>query len=862
MRHKRENGVALITTILVLLLMSALLVGFTMMVMTDQQLGSLERDRTVALYAAHAGLEKLTADLGTLFSANAAPTGAMVNNLTSPGNLPSLPGIVYAEPGNSPGTGYQITFPVDAAGNPLAQTRTILSGPYQGFVGLITPYTMTVTARSLNGSEVRLRRVVQTVGIPVFQFGIFSETDLSFFAGPNFNFGGRTHTNGNLFLAQGNGTTLTMGDRVTAVNEVIRTNLSNGWPVTSNYNGTVNIITSPGVFRPLGQNEGSLVGTLGTAPNEPLWTNLSLSTYNGNLRNGRTGARTLNLPLALLGAQPIDLIRRPPPAEDVNNPGVFAQRFFTNNPGDQITSMRILLSDTPADILNLPTVSSTPPINLNNQAQFQAGGVLGPGSALPGGGVQAPLAMSEASGVNGSLTPTANTPLVGGYIKVEIFNATTGAWQDVTAEILNLGFTGKNLATGSNQWNTPGSCAEPNPNAVIRLQRIRDAGGTTCNISTTPQHYWPNALYDQREGGLRDSADNLIKLGGIMHYVELDVRNLGRWLTGAIGTNGTRAVNVNGWVVYFSDRRGNRNTAGQETGEFGCEDFVNPTSSTGTPNGILDAGEDVNSNGVLDTYGCTPRFPAVPFGSGPPAPNSASTPQFNSPLNATATLRTTIAAASTTSASTARANPPIFFRRALKLVNGGLGNIPLPGLTIASENPVYIQGDWNASSTGAGFGNPHAATSVIADSITFLSNGWNDINSFRAPTNVNSGTPRQATATWYRLAVISGKGRSFPQPSGTAQDFGTDGGVHNFLRFLERWGSSLQLNYRGSIISFYYNRQGVGTYKCCSTVYSPPNRGYNFDTDFLTPTLLPPRTPMFRDVNTIGFSQIVNPNQP
>jgi hypothetical protein len=111
------------------------------------------------------------------------------------------------------------------------------------------------------------------------------------------------------------------------------------------------------------------------------------------------------------------------------------------------------------------------------------------------------------------------------------------------------------------------------------------------------------------------------------------------------------------------------------------------------------------------------------------------------------------------------------------------------------------------------------------------------------------------------LAIAAGKGISFPQPVGypTPQDFGTDGGVHNFLRFIENWGGST-LNYRGSIVSLYSNRQAIGPYKCCNTVYSPPTRGYNFDTDFLTPTLLPPRTPMFRDTNTIGFTEYVLPN--
>ena len=90
---------------------------------------------------------------------------------------------------------------------------------------------MTVTARSTGGgSEVRLRRGLQTVAVPVFQFGIFSESDLSIFSGGGFNFGGRVHTNGSLFVAaQTSGATnITFNDRITAVNEVIRNFLSNG----------------------------------------------------------------------------------------------------------------------------------------------------------------------------------------------------------------------------------------------------------------------------------------------------------------------------------------------------------------------------------------------------------------------------------------------------------------------------------------------------------------------------------------------------------------------------------------------------------------------------------------------------------
>ena len=71
-------------------------------------------------------------------------------------------------------------------------------------------------------------RKVETVTIPVFQFGVFSDIDLSFHAGANFNFGGRVHSNRDLYLAQGGGATLTLPERVTAVRDVIRKTLANG----------------------------------------------------------------------------------------------------------------------------------------------------------------------------------------------------------------------------------------------------------------------------------------------------------------------------------------------------------------------------------------------------------------------------------------------------------------------------------------------------------------------------------------------------------------------------------------------------------------------------------------------------------
>jgi hypothetical protein len=338
-------------------------------------------------------------------------------------------------------------------------------------------------------------------------------------------------------------------------------------------------------------------------------------------------------------------------------------------------------------------------------------------------------------------------------------------------------------------------------------------------------------------------GNGTMTLGGIIQYIELDVNNLRRWIAGDAaypGGTGPQTRSDNGFIVYFSDRRLNSN-GGNETGEYGFEDVVNPADANGIANGALDAGEDFNGSNTLQDYG---RMP-VDVPSQPLIPSVA-------PWDANARPWTT-----TTSPTVARANRQLFFRRALKVVNGGLNQIPAPGLTIAAENPVYVQGNFNALATDT-TAEPNMACAIIADAVTLLSNSWNDIRSFTSPNNPNG---RTATDTGYRMAVVAGKGVPFPRPGwASATDFGTDGGAHDLLRSLEGWGNQ-SLNYRGSLVTFYTSRQAVGTYKCCTNVFSLTNRGYAFDTDFLTQSLIPPGTPAFRDVNTLTFRQLLRPTQ-
>jgi len=123
---------------------------------------------------------------------------------------------------------------------------------------------------------------------------------------------------------------------------------------------------------------------------------------------------------------------------------------------------------------------------------------------------------------------------------------------------------------------------------------------------------------------------------------------------------------------------------------------------------------------------------------------------------------------------------------------------------------------------------------------------------------------RPATTTYYRVAIAAGKNMTFTAPAfsqtPTLYGFGTDGGLHNFLRFLEDWGGQT-LNYKGSLVSLFYSTYNTGTFKCCGdAVYHPPVRNYVFDPLFAQPQNMPPGTPMFRDVDNISYRQDFTPH--
>ena len=317
------------------------------------------------------------------------------------------------------------------------------------------------------------------------------------------------------------------------------------------------------------------------------------------------------------------------------------------------------------------------------------------------------------------------------------------------------------------------------------------------------------------------------------------------------------AAPQNGYLVYFSDRRGempNPNatpTPNVTNGESGLEDVINSASATGTPDGAkepITAGynggngfspEDVDEDGVLDNWG------GVNIGDGFGLNTNTAPPNPYAAIDCV---------------NGGRQNWVSGARHVLRLVDGTLGNLPTPGFTVASENPVYVLGDYNSNAGDSVWHNPpvdqaHSAAAVIADAVTPLSNSWSDLNDML---NTNNLGGRAASTTSYRLAISAGKNMNFPYlTTFPSVDYGTDGGVHNFLRYIEAWGGTL--NYRGSLVSMYYSEYATGIFKCCQQVYSPPARNYSFDKDFLVPTNLPPGTPMLQDIDTLSYWQNFNP---
>jgi hypothetical protein len=183
------------------------------------------------------------------------------------------------------------------------------------------------------------------------------------------------------------------------------------------------------------------------------------------------------------------------------------------------------------------------------------------------------------------------------------------------------------------------------------------------------------------------------------------------------------------------------------------------------------------------------------------------------------------------------------------------------GLTIVSDQAVYVQGNYNSRDW--------VPAAILSDSINVLSQSWevpsagNLANDRKSTATLNSderdvrtadgpapcggglacGSFNNATSLQINAAFISGVDNT--TPGGGSSQYG--GGLQNYPRMHEDWDDRT-LNYLGSFVSLGEPRHVDGIW-CCNgdshDRYNPPTRNWSYDSRFELVQNLPPLTPKF-----------------
>lgn len=178
-------------------------------------------------------------------------------------------------------------------------------------------------------------------------------------------------------------------------------------------------------------------------------------------------------------------------------------------------------------------------------------------------------------------------------------------------------------------------------------------------------------------------------------------------------------------------------------------------------------------------------------------------------------------------------NYGVRLRNGDKLASDVSGAPEIAGLTVVTNQAIYVEGDYNATNK--------KPAAILADSLNVLSNAWDDDKSDDALGE------RIASDTTIYAAFLAGTdstgGCDQADPGGCASFPGQyNGGLENYPRFHEKWGGKT-LTYRGSFVSLDRPRHVDGLWEDQS--YQPPRRDWGYDTDFNDAANLPPLSPRF-----------------
>lgn len=185
--------------------------------------------------------------------------------------------------------------------------------------------------------------------------------------------------------------------------------------------------------------------------------------------------------------------------------------------------------------------------------------------------------------------------------------------------------------------------------------------------------------------------------------------------------------------------------------------------------------------------------------------------------------------------------------------------LPDNGLTVSTENPLYVQSNFNqpisahlltTNTTGT------KPASFAGDTISVLSESWDDADSHSSSLN-----DRVAASTTVNAAFLGG---IVPTLDSNHSSKKYSGGVENYPRLLEKW-SGKSPTYNGSMVVLYTSQYATNGWKYGGSVYQAPGRDWSFDLNFLDPRKLPPGTPALSvlvrgswDVISAGHTNMVS----
>jgi hypothetical protein len=398
----------------------------------------------------------------------------------------------------------------------------------------------------------------------------------------------------------------------------------------------------------------------------------------------------------------------------------------------------------------------------------------------------------------------------------------------------------------------------------------------------------PINVYNVREGRINTTLDaNTVYERGLTSIVEINMRNLARWVDGVYDGNllaNTNAVSSkiaapDGYIVYVSDRRGDKvksekdSTGVTQSMSNGMVDNEDIYGSNNT----LDPGEDVIDAGIDLATGNSKKGTLQRDLTELPEPAALAGTSGGD-------FAARVARAKTVAAWTNSSN---YFRRAVRLFNGEnlqvvgtTGKLSTTkGITVSSENLLYVWGNYNTtginaapasgvsslndSASASRYNGNQVPASLVVDAFCPLSKTFFDSLTAIYPDDVgkrqaDKGLPGATDETSVRAGVIAGNTLSAlagtPDAGNATAESRLCGGMHNFPRFLEGWGNQ-RFNFVGSLIPLYHSTQAVAAYNAESTHYGAPTRNWAFDITFQSPDRLPPGTPQFQYIEPTAFRQ-------